>query len=467
MSYSPAYPAPEAVAPPGSRQFTTQRVALHPLAKASLLALVCPAFFELGPLLLNPSRLLFMIVAPILLVRLLLGAYGKLLVTDKLVLAYAGWITLTIAINNTNAALTFAGLNVASLIGGYLVARVTIRSVEDFLAFVRFFVWIILFLLPFAVYESLTTHMLLAELINAMPGFQSYESVGYGSRLGFYRAQVVFTHPIHFGLYCSMAVGLYFYGFANRVPLFKRAFLSALLVGTCFLSVSSGPLLATLYQLVLLGYGVLTHKNEKQWKYLLIVTGIVYAAIELVTTRFGLYAIAQKLALDSSTTFVRATLWEYGTAQIKRTPIFGVGHNPWPHPPWLSGSVDNFWLYTALIHGIPALILFSGLILYSMICAGHGKFRHGSDLYNIRVGWTIVLISLSLTLATVAIWSELLSMVLFVIGAGAFLFYVAEDSEEMASGSPGPERGQARYTRFPPGTSPSAIPALSGSPQLH
>ena len=117
-----------------------------------MLALVCPAFFEIGPLLLNPSRLLFMIAVPILVIRLLSGAYGKVLVIDKLLLAYAAWMTLTIAINNTNVVLTFAGLNVTSLIGGYLVARATIRSVEDFYAFIRFFVGIVLVFLPFAAY---------------------------------------------------------------------------------------------------------------------------------------------------------------------------------------------------------------------------------------------------------------------------------------------------------------------------
>lgn len=445
--------------PPQSRRHT-HRVALRPLAKVTLLALVCPAFFEIGTVLLNPSRLLFVIVAPILLIRLLSGAYGKIIVMDKFLFAYAGWMILTIAINNTNVVVTFAGLNITSLIGGYLVARATIRSVEDFFAFVRFFIGIILFLLPFAAYESATTHMFLGELIDSIPGFHSYSSVGYPPRLGFNRAQVVFTHPIHFGLYCSMAVGLYFYGFANRVALFKRTFMTALLVGTCFLSVSSGPLLAALFQLVLLGYGVLTRENEKQWKRLLITTAIIYGVIEIATNRFGLYAIASSLALDSSTTYVRVALWEYGTAQIMRTPLFGVGHNPWPHPFWLSGSIDNFWLYTALLHGIPAFIFFSGLFLYSMIRAGYGKFRRGSDLYNIRVGWTIVLVSLSLTLATVAVWSELLSMVLFVIGAGGFLFYVTEENEDAGSEpSASDGRGLAHYSRFPPQTPPSANPS--------
>ena len=300
--------------------------------------------------------------------------------------------------------------------------------------------------------------MPLTELISAIPGVHSYSSVGYPPRLDFYRAQVVFIHPIHFGLYCSMAVGLYFYGFANRISLFQRTFMAALLVGTCFFSVSSGPLLATLFQLVLLAYGVLTRKNEKQWTHFLIVTGIIYSSIELASDRFGLYAIADRLALESSTTYVRVALWEYGTAQIMRTPIFGVGHNPWPHPHWLSGSIDNFWLYTALIHGIPAFLLFASLFLYAMIYAGRGKFRRGSDLYNIRVGWTIVLSSLTLTLATVAIWSELLSMVLFVIGAGGFLFYATEEDESAAPQGPGHSRDETRYSRFPPKTSPSATP---------
>jgi len=40
---------------------------------------------------------------------------------------------------------------------------------------------------------------------------------------------------------------------------------------------------------------------------------------------------------------------------VRAHPVFGIGYGDWARPNWIPASVDNFWLLTAMRHGVPGL----------------------------------------------------------------------------------------------------------------
>lgn len=408
-------------------------VRLPLLATLLMLALVTPAFFYVGPIFLTPSRLLLLVALPFLLLRLLSGAYGGILLNDILMLLFIAWMSLSMLVNSPDRAIEYLGSQISIILGSYLVARATIRTKESFQAFVKLYALIILILLPLAVYESITGGFVIPKLMQSLPGINSAIDVNYERRLGLDRAQVVFTHPIHWGLYCSGAFSLVYIALKDVIPDKRRIILSAAIGGACFMSVSSGAILAMFFQIALIGYGIVMRRFDKRWKMLLIAGAVLYVALEIASSYPIVYVIVTKLALDPWTATYRANIFIFGTEQIGMTPVLGIGLNDWARPAWMKASVDNQWLLTAMQFGIPAFVLLLATFINSMTRAGGGRFRPGSELYNIRLGWNFVLFSLILTMATVALFGELTSVTFFILGAGGFLFYAKE--EDPAAGA--------------------------------
>lgn len=188
--------------------------------------------------------------------------------------------------------------------------------------------------------------------------------------------------------------------------------------------------------------------SRTRWRFWGFLTFLAYVVIKIGSNRPGIYAVVSLLSFAPHTANVRLILLEYGLAQVVQTPLFGVGFNNWNLPVWMSGSLDNFWLANALIFGLPAFLLLAAAFAYGMIAVGRRKFAPGGDLYNIKLSWMIVMVSITLTLATVYIWSEIASLVMFVIGSGAFLLHAEDPKQQEAVPGQKAPRGPV-YTRFP------------------
>lgn len=414
----------------------------------SLLTLVLPVTFSVGTLLLSPSRALFLVVMPIQLFGLMAGRYGRITHVDWLILAYMAWRTFVPFIHNPSVALQYAGSNSVIFLGGYLVARTCVRSVEDFRWAIKILAGFVLFSFPFALYETITSHLVLPKFFEMIPGVKSVKDVQYVRRMGLDRVQFVFAHPIHYGLFCSLALSVYFVALKNVISGFWRWIGSAIIIVCTFLSVSSGPFLSTMVQVMLIGYAYFFRNVPRRWFKFGLVFTIVYLILELGSNRPAIVAVTSRLTFSSATANVRFILFDYGMAQIARTPIFGIGFRQWDLPSWMTGSLDNFWLAIALVFGVPAFAFLMGACVTAVVSIGKRKFEPDGALSNIRLGWGIMLVSLILTLATVYVWSEMASLVMFMIGCGVFLI----DAQEGERGDPEPTSETGRrgfvYSRF-------------------
>ncbi len=401
------------------------------LVVIAFVSLLTPGYFVLGTLVLDPGRIFFLFMTPWLLARWASDQmHGKLLV-DYLVLLFVLWQSLSLIINNSlEIAFVYNIMNFNYVVGGYFLMRYCIDSVDKFFGLVRILRNFVLILLPFAIYESLTTQFVIPKIVGMIPGVTPISDVEYCCRFGLDRAQVVFSHPIHFGLFCSFMIGAYFVAFANYLSFSYRVLVGALMFTACFLSVSSGPVVSVLAQGAVIGYWLVTRNVDRPWRRAFIVAGVLYVILEIVSTRPAIYAIAERLAFNSATALVRKILFEYGVAQFWRTPILGIGHNRIPMPVWMTGSVDNYWLLVAVAYGFPAFAAFVGIFFLIYRQVGRNISETKSDWYHVNLAIAVMLTGLVMVLATVAVWLNVLGMIFMILGSSVFIFYAKPETGE-------------------------------------
>lgn len=413
------------------------------LARATLcllvLSVLAPVHVSIGGVRLTAYLIVAAPIFPFLLLRW--AAAGPPVRTpDVAILALVLWQGLTIARIHPDRVLEFAGQQTLFTLGAYVAGRLLVRTAEDFAALLRLLVICAVASLPFALYEALADVPLILRMIASTP-FATFAENDYAARLGLYRAQWVFSHPIHYGLFCAFLVSPVVFGLGWARPL--RGATAVALSAGCFLSVSSGAVLSVALQVFL----ALSHRAARlvgsPWRIVLATGALVYLALEIVTTRSAFAALSTRLAIDSHTAGYRTLIWHFGSEQVARTPILGNGYRYWARPPWMADSVDNHWLQQAMQHGLPATTLLVAALVTALWQVNRGS---GSD--GMRLGWTLFIAGFAFSASTVAIWGEIQVIFMLLFGAGLWM---------------APERAPARRDpwRFTRAVTPSESSALA------
>ena len=409
----------------------------------ALLAMVIPLTFEVGALFMTASRTVLLFVTPVLLIRLFGGYYGALTKTDILFGLFVAWFGLAILVQSPERFLTFVGSNFIIMVGAYLLGRCAVRGVRAARQMIVLYGLLVLFSLPFALYEMITGDMPIARLLELIPGISSSADLEYPSRNALERVQFVFVHPIHYGLFCAYIFAMIAVGLRHYLPFALRWSWALVIAFCCFTSGSSGPLLAILISMALIVYGAL---SGGRWKLLIATLAGLYIVLELLSNRPIYYVIIEKLAFNPGTAYGRRLILDAGLEQITRTPLFGTPA-PLPLPDWMTGSLDNYWLLVAVAYGVPALAFLLAAYLYALIQTCRRDFTDDPPLAALRDGWVIAVIGAMFALATVAVWSEILSLTFLVFGSGVWLM----NAQAAPALRPTPERQAPRYTRFAAG----------------
>ena len=389
---------------------------------------VLPILFNVGSLALSGQRVVLLALVVPLTFKLLRGAYGRLIWTDIFFFLHILWATLAIAVNNPDRVLQNAGSTGVEFMGGYLVGRAYIRSTDDFLALIRFLTVLVFCSLPFALFEAKTGRPILIELIGKLPSFSSVPILNIDARMGLERAQVVFAHPIHYGLFCGATFSLIFVGLKGLISTTQR-YLTALLIGFCvFLSLSSGALLPLILQVFFIFWASMLGSIRQRWLVLLGLFFLAYIGIALLSNRPPIRVFMTYATFSAHNAYWRGIIFEWGMVNIWKSPIFGIGLNDWVRPFFMrSSSIDNFWLLSAVRAGFPGLALLLLGYLPGLWWVGRCKFDEGSRLWLLRRAWVFTFTGLTLTLCTVAVWTAMYSFVFFLFGAGMW-FLTAQES---------------------------------------
>lgn len=416
-----------------------------------LMAVVLPISFNLGPIKMTGVRalLIFMIIP--MSIRLLSGAYGKVLLVDILFFIHTLWFTIALAVNNPEQVITNAGSTGIEFIGGYVLGRAYIRDQESFVALCRVLVSICVALFPFVIFEALTGRAPILEFIRGLPGISSLSIVSIGKRLGLFRVQSVFAHPIHSGLFFVLIFSLCFVGLKQVYGDTRRWLLAGICASCGFLALSSGALLALFLQLGLIVWAWMLRGQRNRWWILVGLFALAYVVVDLLSNRTPLLVFLSYATFSAHTAYWRTLIFEYGMQNVWANPIFGIGLHDWVRPGWMhTGSVDNFWLLTAMRYGIPGFVTVAVGYLWALWGIARRKFDSDPALWNLRRAWMFSFVGLTFTLTTVHVWHTLFSFVFFMFGAGMWFLYAQPTQAGEVEAEPAPEDRQLRYSRFSP-----------------
>jgi hypothetical protein len=396
---------------------------------AYVICVLTPIEVSLGSIALTPLRVLLLAMVVPLTVNLFSGRYGKLLACDYLFFAHMAWATLAVAVNNPDRVLENVGSAAVEFLGGYLVARAFIRTPDQFQSLIKILLFFIVLSLPFAVIETLDGRAVIPGIIDSIPGLTSVKQVQIPKRLGFYRVQNVFSHPIHYGLFCSVALTLVLVGLKDKLSLTMRILGSAAVFLGTLMSLSSGALLPLVLQIGLIGWATVFKSVKRKWLMMLGLFVMLYITIDLLSNRTPTKVFMSYATFSSQTAYYRSIIFDWGMINVWNNPVFGLGLRPWIRPFYMKqGSVDNYWLAMAMKYGIPGFILIVLGYFSALFKVGFQNLEFSERVSRLRFAWMVTFCGLSFTLTTVHVWTAMYSFVFFFFGSGLWMAnYTAED----------------------------------------
>jgi hypothetical protein len=381
--------------------------------------MLIPAYFYIGTIRLSPYRVLLLILFAPSFIAWMSGKLGGIRTADILILLSALWGGLAIAVNNgIDAAVQPGGILLVETFGSYLLARRYICNAASFATMARTTFWAIVCLIPFAADESLTGDAPILDLVGKV--VSTFPKHYMDPRYGLERAMVVFEHPILYGTFCTSAFGLAYYVLGYREPTIKRLLRVGLVTLASVFSVSTGAAAAIAVQLFFMSWNFFGKNLKSKWNILGLIVIIVYISIDTLSNRTPFHVFVTYLTFSTDSAYGRILIWDYGTAEVARHPIFGIGLNDWVRPSWMSGSMDNFWLVIAVVYGLPAFFLFSGGILLILRDVVRAKLRD-EKLKAYRQGLLISWAGLIIAGGTVHYWNAIYCWFVFLIGSGVWM----------------------------------------------
>lgn len=408
-----------------------------------MVSLAIPIYVPIGPVLLMPHRIvLLLLFVPFFLRLFVNGQAGRVLVADWLLFGSACWAALALLVNHGFAVVEAAGIHMIEFFGAYMLARVAIRSSEDFRRMVWVLFVMLMVLLPFVVAESVLHRNILLEII---PG------TGFGAamlepRLGLRRAHAIFAHPILLGVFVSTAFGLFWYVLRPRSLQFLGTGASAV---ATLCSLSTGAFLSVVVQGLLIGWETILKVIQARWRIFTAIAVMGYLAIDLLSSRSPFHVLVTYATFSTGSAYNRILIWNFGTANVRDNPIFGLGLNDWVRPSWMGDSVDNFWLLFAMRYGLPTIIMiFLGLYLILRQVSRAALVTQDDQMA--RAGYLVAFGGLFLAGGTVHYWHAMMAFAMFFFGSGLWAISGGEarDADPALQEETAP-RPRSRYTRQP------------------
>jgi hypothetical protein len=381
-----------------------------------------PGTFPAGPIVLTPYRLFLILTFLPLLRQLLQGRAGPITAIDVSMFLFCCWIGLSILLHHGPRRIIFIGTNVAEIFGAYLVGRVLVRSWADYRAFFRYILWAMVILLPFALVELLAGRRLFTDLFSHILSTKGF--VRNKPRLGLTRVALSFHNPIHFGLVCSLAIANVYYIWRDRFLTSVRV--TGLATFLTLTALSSSSILSVMVQMLMIAWDRIVWFLRVRWALLAVLGVFTIVTLNLALPGGLLNFLVEEVIFNRYGGEGRLTILEYGTAEILRHPVLGIGLNDWTKPFWHPDTVDNYWIVIAMRYGLPALgfLVFAiGLTLWRVM---HAE-RLSPEAARYRTGYFIAFVGTAMIMSTVHVWEAPQVLVMTYIGAGSWFFTSAAE----------------------------------------
>lgn len=373
----------------------------------------------LGSLRLSPYRVILLIMVVPSLFHLLSGKAGPLNGIDIAVVLHALWCIIAFgAYGGLGQALESGGIYFVESFGAYAMGRRYIRNVQDFQALSMAVAVVVCGLLAVALPESVTHQHFLREAFRAVVGGPALPVIE--PRLGLARAFGSFEHPILFGVFCSMAFATAWFVARPMLSTVRGYALAGAVVMASFVSLSAGAWLMVGLQIALAAWGRITRGLPGRWAILGVAFIGVLVVVSMLSNRSPVKVFISYASFSAQSSYNRILIWEYGTAEVARHPLLGIGLGDWVRAPWMSASMDNFWLVVAVRYGLPALV-FLVLAILLIACRAAAQRNVTQEWANCRLAWISTMAAIALAACTVHLWNNTFGFFMFMLGAGAWL----------------------------------------------
>lgn len=409
--------------------------------------------YNFGGLALTPARMTLLLFFLPCLYWLATGRAGRLRAADYLLFGFVFWQSLSLLVNAGTDVIEFIGISAIEFLTPYLLARTLIRTPGQYRKAIRLCLVMVAMLAGAAAIEATTEIRIFNRIFDAVG--RTYPPVPdqYERRLGMLRASGTFQHPIMFGVIMSLFFAPFFYmrrrNGKQGGP--RRAAWSA---AATFFSLSTGAWLSTLTQVGLILWGAVFRDKAWRWKVLMFLTALGYVTVDLLSNRTPFEVFVSYMTLNTGTGYMRVLIFSYGMDNVWAHPIFGLGLDDWERPSWMySSSVDNFWLVAAMRYGIPAFLFCAGSYIATMIHLGRAKITDPAVALE-RNGLVFAMIGVALSACTVHLWGTSLYFLLFMWGAGGWMW------DHVARNVSAPT-GQKMPVSWDPEIDPAARPAMA------
>ncbi len=130
-----------------------------------IFTLASPVLFYLGTVRLSPYRLVLIATFIPCLIAWLSGSVGRIRLPDIFMLLTAAWGAIVLLSHHGIDGLQSAGIFVIETFGAFLFARRYIRDVIAFQRMVKYLALMVIFLLPFAIYENVAGSPILHPIV--------------------------------------------------------------------------------------------------------------------------------------------------------------------------------------------------------------------------------------------------------------------------------------------------------------
>ncbi|MCH2095440.1 MAG: hypothetical protein MK160_10035 [Rhodobacteraceae bacterium] len=353
-------------------------------------------------------------------VQLISGTRGRLNIFDGLIFAHCAWAMLAlIKWGGLGKGIESGGIYTAECAGAYLLGRLYIRTYEDFAAMAHAYVLIVLTTLIFTIPEAITGIHVLHDSISGLVGGPQAPYIE--KRMGLERTFGPFDHPILYGVFSAAAFSLSYFVLAERRLSNYRGMAKVFgVVLATFMSASGGPYVVLMMQGFVCAWERFLGHLQGRWASLFTLFAVTYILIDLLSTRTPFHVFINYFTFSKHSAYNRILIFEFGSAEVARNPIFGIGLGDWERPVWMSDSIDNFWLLTAVRYGLPALFLMLCL-LFGLVWAVGQRKKLPPEWRRARHAWAFTLFGITVAAATVHLWNALFVLFFFLIGSGAWL----------------------------------------------
>jgi len=389
------------------------------LAALFYIALIMPLEFSVvvGGLRLSPYRVLLLLIIVPLLLQLLQARRQRANVVDGLVAAHAFWAVLALtAYGGVAQGLESGGIYVVESLGAYLLGRMTITNAKEHEALLRFMITVLCVMAAFTIPESLTGQHIIREAARALAGGPGLPVIE--PRLGLDRAFGSFDHPILYGVFAASTFAAAYYVINREKLNAKTIALLMMIGGSTFISLSAGPFVGLACQAGLLAWDKITKGIGLRWTALVSIFLMFWFAVSLASNRSPIKVFITYLTFSPESAYNRILIFDYGSAEVMRHPLLGIGFGDWIRAPWMSDSMDNFWLVTAVRCGLPALLLLVAAIVTLAIRQARAS-ASDRDLNRHRMAWLTIIIGFSVSGVTVHFWNALFAYFFFLLGTGS------------------------------------------------